>query len=85
MDDRQNKCGTSKPVTGKISTAYKISYLFTQTIYFKNSLSPPAPSYIRDFLPEGPLLLADYGNIFFGIFRDTIGRRGSGFIQLSDD
>ena len=51
-----------------------ILFIYTYILYFKNSPSPPEPSYIRDFLSKGPSMLVDYGNSFFGILRDTIGR-----------
>ena len=51
----------------------------------KNLLSPPEPSYICNFLEEGTLMSVDYGNIFFGILRDTMRRLENGFGQLSNN
>ena len=51
---------------------YTVNPDYLYIFYFKNSLFPPEPSYIRDFWYEGRLVLVDYKNIFFGIFCDTI-------------
>ena len=60
---------------------YSKSYIFCK----ENSLSPPEPSHNCDFLEVGTLMLVDYGNIFLGIFHDTLGRLENGFGKLSDE
>ena len=42
------------------SYVFTVNPIYLHMLHFKNSLSPPEPSYTSDFLYEGLLMLVDY-------------------------